>query len=244
MQQALANPTNSSAFSSCVAVRIVRNLLYFAVNAREEHLQSSAQSNSAKKFRMEPCRGVVLPRIVDLLSNRPSHTLMATGGGHGSSPLQAAGHLLGAIQHIFYGTYVSHSYCCCCCCCPFCPVLRILVIDVGAETSDLTCRFGGADSSERPAGLYFVVDVAIENVPRTIDRCLTCRFSWGGLYFWFIVHTPTVQAVFPPRMLRTIAAIVVASSSFDGVQSISTIVFVFGGFRTRCGRCGWRRPGH
>eukprot|EP01033_Poteriospumella_lacustris_P003036 gene3036-2221_t len=102
MQQALANPTNSSAFSSCVAVRIVRNLLYFAVNAREEHLQSSAQSNSAKKFRMEPCRGVVLPRIVDLLSNRPSHTLLATGGGHGSSPLQAAGNLLGAIQHIFY----------------------------------------------------------------------------------------------------------------------------------------------
>lgn len=119
MQQALANPTNSSAFSSCVAVRIVRNLLYFAVNAREEHLQSSAQSNSAKKFRMEPCRGVVLPRIVDLLANQPSRSLMATGGGQGSSPLQAAGHLLGAIQHIFYGTWYTHICCCCCCCCPF-----------------------------------------------------------------------------------------------------------------------------
>lgn len=111
MQQALANPTNASAFSSCVAVRTVRNLLYFSVNAREEHLQSSAQSNSAKKFRMEPCRGVVLPRIVDLLTNRPSHTLMANGGGPGNTPLQAAGNLLGAIQHIFYGTIDLLSVC-------------------------------------------------------------------------------------------------------------------------------------
>lgn len=104
MQQALANPANSYAFTSCMSVRLVRSLLYLSVNAKEEHLHSNAFVNRSLKYKMESSRGVILPKLVEVLTKRQSNSLMKAGE---SNSLLSASKLLGAIQSMFYGKCIN-----------------------------------------------------------------------------------------------------------------------------------------
>lgn len=100
MQGALSSSIDSYAFSACLPVRLVRSLLYFAVNAKEEHLHSNSFANESTKYKMVASRGVILPKIVHMLTQRQSISLIEAGG---NNPFQAAGNLLGTIQNIFFG---------------------------------------------------------------------------------------------------------------------------------------------